>query len=190
MIVKSQGRRLRKLVDEEWKEIPNSNGMYFISNYGRVKSFMLDKTKGQILKLHLLQGYYAVTINALSGSKYVHRMVAETWLKQPSPLHTFVIHLDGNKRNNHVSNLAWATLEEVNARSSELMRNKSRNTDKKKLITRAKLKEEDVKIIKSMLQRGITQNVIAKLFKISEMQVTRIKRGENWNHIKVNEETN
>jgi len=54
----------------------------------------------------------------------------------------------------------------------------------KGLIRNSKLKAEDVKVLKSMLEKGIKQNVIAKLFSISEMQVTRIKRGENWAHIK------
>jgi len=34
-----------------------------------------------------------------------------------------------------------------------------------------------------MLQRGVTQQIIAKMFRISDMQVSRIKRGENWGHV-------
>jgi DNA invertase Pin-like site-specific DNA recombinase len=50
-----------------------------------------------------------------------------------------------------------------------------------KIIRRnTKLKPEDVRQMKQMLKRGVKQNVIAKLFAISEMQVTRIKRNENW----------
>ncbi|MGE4290375.1 MAG: hypothetical protein AB7E36_16995 [Salinivirgaceae bacterium] len=63
-----------------------------------------------------------------------------------------------------------------------------RRNSKEKIITYSKLNAEDVLRIKSMLQRGITQNVIAKLFCVSEMQITRIKRGENWAHIKAPEE--
>jgi len=40
-------------------------------------------------------------------------------------------------------------------------------------------------LLKSMLQRGVVQAKIAKMFCISEMQVTRIKRGENWGHVQV-----
>ena len=50
-------------------------------------------------------------------------------------------------------------------------------------INNSKLKERDVVLLKSMLQRGVTQASIAKMFCISEMQVTRIKRGENWGHV-------
>ncbi len=54
----------------------------------------------------------------------------------------------------------------------------------KGIIRNSKLKPDDVKVLKGMLEKGIKQNVIAKLFSISEMQVTRIKRGENWSMIK------
>ena len=54
---------------------------------------------------------------------------------------------------------------------------------KEKSINNSKLKEKDVMLLKSMLQRGVSQSKIAKMFCISEMQVTRIKRGENWGHV-------
>jgi hypothetical protein len=47
----------------------------------------------------------------------------------------------------------------------------------------AKLKENEVRIIKHQLQLGVPAASLAKLFSISDMQVIRIKRGENWGHI-------
>ena len=52
-------------------------------------------------------------------------------------------------------------------------------------VLNSKLKESDVRQLKLMLAKGITQSIIAKMFRISEMQVTRIKRGENWGHITI-----
>jgi len=46
-----------------------------------------------------------------------------------------------------------------------------------------KLSVADVRIIKHQLNMGITGAVLAKSFKVSEMQISRIKRGENWNDI-------
>lgn len=64
----------------------------------------------------------------------------------------------------------------------------SKNKDKiysgTRLLTYHKLNEKDVKQVKSMLNKGIKGKIIAKMFCISEMQITRIKRGENWGHIK------
>jgi hypothetical protein len=46
-----------------------------------------------------------------------------------------------------------------------------------------KLKQADVRIIKHQLAMGITGAVLAKTFGVSEMQISRIKRGENWDDV-------
>lgn len=46
-----------------------------------------------------------------------------------------------------------------------------------------KLKEADVRIIKHQLKMGIAGAVLARTFNVSEMQISRIKRGENWEDI-------
>ncbi len=46
-----------------------------------------------------------------------------------------------------------------------------------------KLKIADVRIIKHQLNMGVSGAILAKTFKVSEMQISRIKRGENWNEI-------
>lgn len=48
-----------------------------------------------------------------------------------------------------------------------------------------KLKERDIRIIKHQLKMGVPAVELAKIFNISSMQITRIKRGENWGHITV-----
>lgn len=47
----------------------------------------------------------------------------------------------------------------------------------------SKLKESDVRIIKHQLNLGVKGSVLAKMFNVSEMQITRIRREENWHHI-------
>ena len=46
-----------------------------------------------------------------------------------------------------------------------------------------KLKESDVRIIKHQLNMGVSGAVLARTFKVSEMQISRIKSGENWSDI-------
>lgn len=46
-----------------------------------------------------------------------------------------------------------------------------------------KLSVSDVRIIKHQLNMGVSGAVLARTFKVSEMQISRIKRGENWNDI-------
>lgn len=52
-------------------------------------------------------------------------------------------------------------------------------------ITYSKLKEPDVRIIKHQLKLGVPGAYLAKTFGVSEMQISRIKSGENWAHIEV-----
>ncbi len=110
-------------------------------------------------------------------------MVAQIWLPKPSEEQKVVIHLDWNLRNNHVNNLEWATDELARLRTAEFLRNKFKDSKRPRAINQSKLKEKDVMLIKSMLQRQVPQSKIAQLFCISGMQVSRIKRGENWSHV-------
>jgi hypothetical protein len=182
MIIKP--RKLIKIEDELWREVPESNNCYQVSNYGRVKSFAYNQKDGQILKTHIIKGFKTIHLNLdkKPQTSYLHKLVAEIWISKPSSDYTFVTHLDGNMINNHVSNLAWMTKEMLKEHHREL-RQKNGFGKPKTQINNSKLKERDVVLLKSMLQRGVTQASIAKMFCISEMQVTRIKRGENWGHV-------
>ncbi len=182
-------RRLRKINDEVWKEIPYADKHYEVSNYGRVKSYCYDKIDGRIVKPGVIKGFFNVSF--MSGGKkksfLVHKITAELFIAKTEELQDTVIHLDWNKSNNHFSNLQWVTKNESYKRMFKRIHDKRRNS-KEKVITYSKLNAEDVLQIKSMLNRRITQNVIAKLFCVSEMQITRIKRGENWSHVQIAED--
>jgi DNA-directed RNA polymerase specialized sigma subunit len=178
-------RILKKIEDEVWREVPETNNRYHVSNYGRVKSFAYNKKDGVILKNSISNGFRAIQIKQNNASKryYIHKLVAEIWISKPSENHAFVTHNDGNLLNNRASNLSWHTKESLNEQHRELNKKKYGDSKRTTLINNSKLKEQDVILLKSMLHRGITQAKIAKLFCISEMQVTRIKRGENWGHV-------
>lgn len=93
---------------EEWKIIEDG-GSYEISNYGRVR----NKNTNNILKLSFLDGYLAISLkmnNHKTLSK-IHRLVATRFLVCPNETHV-VNHKDGNKLNNHISNLEWVSASE------------------------------------------------------------------------------
>ena len=172
-------RKLRKIEDEIWRVVPDSNNRYLVSNYGRIKSFAYNKKEGQVLRCFVINGFKQVQISSkkINRKFYVHKLVAQIWISKPSDKHNFVTHLDGNLKNNHISNLEWHTRETLTVRHREL-------GNRKRVVRNSKLNESDIRHLKSMLERGVVQAKIAKLFRISEMQVTRIKRGENWGHVK------
>ena len=93
--------------DEEWKEIFWLDGNYFVSNYGRVISLKWNKPR--ILKPFCCNGYLYVSIGG--HDRRIHRLVATAFIPNPDGK-KLVHHKDGNKQNNHISNLEWATSRE------------------------------------------------------------------------------
>ena len=183
MIIKQ--RKLRKINDEVWRVIPNCNNRYQISSYGRLKSFVFNKKNGQIIKGSYINGFKHVTLKMdnYNHRVYVHKLVAEIWISKPSDQHIYVTHLDENLKNNHVSNLEWHTHKTLIEKHREFAKKKYRDSKSPIAMSNNKLKEADIMLLKSMLERGVVQSKIANMFCISEMQVTRIKRGENWGHV-------
>lgn len=182
-------QQLQKIEDESWERIPYADKHYEISNYGRVKSFCYDKENGRIVKPGVIKGFQNVSFMSKGKKRsfLVHKITAELFVAKTNENQNTVIHLDWDKSNNQNNNLQWVTKEFAYKRMFKRIHDKRKNSNEI-FITYSKLNEEDVVRIKSMLSRGITQCVIAKLFCVSEMQITRIKRGENWSHVKAPEE--
>lgn len=90
-----------------WKTIEGTDGEYQVSDTGLVKT---TKT-GRILRPAVSrQGYERVCLFKMDRERRyrVHRLVAEAFIPNPDNMPQ-VNHIDGNKRNNHVSNLEWVT---------------------------------------------------------------------------------
>ncbi len=117
----------------------------------------------------------------------VHRLVATYFLKHPNPNQTVVGHLDYNKLNNRVYNLKWMTPEEnsIHQQSSPHVINDKldRKNNQGIRATNSKLTVTRVMLLKRMLNEGKPLKLLVKQFKITETQILRIKRGENWANI-------
>ncbi len=173
---------LRKLDDEIWKSIPGTEGKYEISDYGRVKSYCYS-SEGKIVKSGNIKGYRSINLKVDGQKKtiLIHKLVAETFLENSDESKDVVIHKDWNKLNNHVSNLAWLSREESFTRAQDKLIQARKK--KGRIVTHSKLSEKDVAAIKSMLEKGRKQKVIAELFCVSAMQISRIKNNTSWSEV-------
>lgn len=103
---------------EIWKDIVNLEGLYQVSNLGRVRS--LDHfrkngagiylQKGKILSPQNANGYCFVRLskNGKTRQYLIHRLVAQAFISNLEQ-YDEINHKDENKQNNHVSNLEWCT---------------------------------------------------------------------------------
>lgn len=192
---------IRSFPNEKWKEFEleyKTRFRYAISNYGRLISFKDKIENGLLLKGSLSDGYSILRYKMTKGKKIVNRqlfvrkLVAENFLPKPKKDQVFVLLLDRNRTNNYVGNLKWATKEEMLAHMNKspmvIAARKKMNEEKNKLGKGQKLTSSVVKIIKKKIQnpnRKTRMKIIAKQFGISEMQLYRIKSGENWGHVTI-----
>lgn len=102
-------------MEKEYKPIPE------FENYGISKDGIIINLKRQKELKYFIDkdGYYKVglCINKKKYNRFVHRLVAITYIDNPNNLPT-VDHIDGNRTNNSVENLRWATYSE-NSRNTK-----------------------------------------------------------------------
>lgn len=181
---------IRSLWKEEWKHIKFDEKIsdvkkFKISNLGRVLYFKEDKEF--LRNKSFINGYETIYVkqvaNNKSTSRYVHKLVAEHFLEKENEDQIYVLHKNYDKTDNTVENLKWATKREKELHQFKNPVYKEAIKNKK---TSYKLTEGKVKIIKRQLKNKRTRiTMIAKRFGVSDMQIHRIKSGENWSHVKI-----
>lgn len=177
---------IRNYWKEEWKDIEFDDGIaeterFKISNHGRVINCK-GNTEFEVKKSYI-NGYQNLPLKQKSGkstSRYVHKLVAQHFLESNDGI--YVIHLNYDKTDNSVENLKWAT-----KREKELHQFNNPNWEKvveKRGKKIGKLTAGKVKIIKRQLQNKKNRiSMIAKRFGVSDTQIHRIKKGENWSYV-------
>lgn len=163
---------------EQWVEIKNYEGLYEVSNFGRVKSlpgkirFRRVETSEHILKPRFDgKKYEYVSLFPQTKQKNfkIHRLIANAFIKNPENKPE-VNHKDGNKSNNNVENLEWSTrLENVRHGIKTGLSNPWCNK---------KLTQKQVNFIRSS---SLYQRELAKMFNVSRPAISLVKNYKTWN---------
>lgn len=180
--------------DEVYLVVPGYEGLYEVSNFGRVKSVdrviehknnrwgNSHKTRytGKELKQKIDKyGYPCVCLFNGTKRRYVtvHRLVAEAFIENNSSLPQ-VNHIDGNKLNNHVSNLEWVS---PSQNVSHAIRMGLLVPARGDGLPQTAVDQIIAKEIKEDLITGkYSQVEIARKFNVSKNVVWRIKTGQTW----------
>jgi hypothetical protein len=191
---------IRLLPNEEFREIifeEERKLRYAISNKGRLISFTNDIKFGRLLKPGKADGYNIVSYKTIINGKpkYKHlfysKLIATFFIPKESEDQTYVLHLDRKRDNDDYRNLKWATRQEMIEFSNQspfviqarknLLEHNIKSDGRKLTVTKVML----IKKILAKPDRKTRLKMIAKQFGVSEMQISRIKSGENWGHIKI-----
>lgn len=177
------------MTNEIWKDIPGFEGIYQASNIGQIKSLeRIRNGGGSISKCRIKErilkprknkvGYLHLMIcnNGKRSTHSIHRLVAIAFL--PNYLNKPTVnHKNGNKLDNRVENLEWATFSENTNHGFENGLNK-----RGELHFLTNLTKSDVLEIRRLSSIGEKQRVIGDKFGISLKAVSDIVRRKNWKH--------
>jgi hypothetical protein len=170
-------------MEEVWKQIEGFEGIYDVSNLGRVRRLYAGGLDGwRILKPGLNKtgtGYYQMALckdGNVRRNVLVHHLVAAAFIG-PRPSGMLVCHNDGNSQNNAVSNLRYDTMS-----ANQYDRSLHGTDNKGGRHGMSKLTDEQVAEIKVRYEPGLGRK-LATEYGVAPHTITRIAAGKTWTHV-------
>ncbi len=174
---------------EEWRPIPGWEGLYEVSNLGRVRSLdrfiecmsrwgklVRRRKRGCVLKPVKNSGDHCFVALGRANLMFVHRLVLFAFVG-PCPKGMETRHLDGDANNNRLTNLVWGTRLENMADRKRLG---EENPPRGIRSHRATLTEKDVLFIRRERRKGRSFGVIAKSLGVTRNAVGKVALGLTW----------
>jgi len=178
--------------NEIWKSVKGYEGLYEVSNFGRMKSLSKKVRNGAnsycVRKEIILTGTisnkgYVKVILVKDGQKQqysVHRIVMMMFVPNPNNMPQ-VNHLDTNKQNNAVSNLEWC---DGSRNMKHACKNGLRDFLKGETHPTAKLSTKEVLEIRRIWDTNMVKiHEIAEIFNITYANAQSIVKRHSWKHI-------
>lgn len=180
---------------EIWKDIPGYEGWYQVSSTGRVKSMarstptrnrwgpcLYSQPEKEIFGRIDAYGYrrFSLSVNGKISHLFGHTAVALAFIgHRPSPEHQ-VAHWDGNKLNNTVENLRWATVKE---NAQDKIRHGVTANQFGERHSQNKLTNDAIRRIRSEPHFWGVNRALAKQYGVTEQTIGKVRRRERWPHI-------
>lgn len=172
------------------KDIPGYEGLYAITKNGAVWSYpKTTRNRGKWLGQRENLGYMLVTLCKEKTIKTmrVHRLVAITYLSNPNN-YPQINHLDGDKANNHVSNLEWC--DAFRNQRHQLLLYGFNSTEKHKDVgrkngainakKRRKITFQQAQEIRKLVKSGVKQKVFCDKYNLNHAIVSNIVNNKSY----------
>jgi hypothetical protein len=161
--------------EEIWKDIPDYEGLYQVSNLGDIRSLKRKKAINLLPSIGT-DGYYRLNLHKNGGkTSSIHRIVAQAFIPNPDNKPQ-VNHKDGNKLNNHFDNLEWCTPKENtnHAHLTGLANNSGINNYQSRL---------SVNDIIEIRRSNLSQRDLAKKYQVFQNTIHLIKSNKTYKNI-------
>lgn len=162
---------------ENWKRIQGYEGLYEVSDKGRVRDL-----KGNIKPMYKNNKGYLCLSLYVSGRTYhptIHRLVAKTFIENPND-YSQINHKDCNKLNNEITNLEWC-----NQRHNYDEGMKTFQYSKNENHFYAKLKNSDIPMIYNLYKLGFTRITVSRIFNINPSSLEAIEKGISYRELNI-----
>lgn len=166
-------------MEEEWRSVIGFEGVYEVSNLGRVKRVLrtsgtrhdfMTPTPDSTGRLFVNLRYHKQRKNA-----QVHRLVLTAFMG-PCPSGLVACHNDGNPSNNNLNNLRWDT---QSSNMADRWRHGTVPCGAKSHL--AKLSEAQARYV--LARRDLSTKNLAQIFDVDQATIRRIRRGATWKHL-------
>lgn len=173
---------------EEWRVVPKTNDIYWISNLGRLRKKYISKAGKQMDFLmnntKMANGYCVAALTIYTNYKvstYIHRLVLIAFDPVDGYEKLDVIHLDCDTANNRLDNLKWATRQEAQLYKKncgtvkpKLKTKEYINKKGNKAVKRVWLSDGDINKIRDLYNSGVSQIKIAEMYNSSQAFISKV----------------